>query len=361
VNVLSRGRIPWSVATLVLFLFPGSRGGMDLGQNPTLSLAIAVWGWALASRGYHLAGGAVWGLFAFKPVWGLAFFVVPLLMRRWRFCAGVALSGLAFVALTLPFVGVQSWFDWLEVGKKAATLYNVDYNWIHLSRDLHGIPRRILHDFSVPKDQRETRLANGLAWGLWALVLGTTALVYLRYGDRTRTTGVGAAFLFFAAYLTCYRFMYYDALLAAAGCAVLFAEPARFFRTRVFRLALAPHTPEVPATRELPAAPTPAPATVLGPRLLGYLCSFPLTVLALFLLYENSLSGLDLRATFGFGYFGRVTTGDNGATEQWVPKVEFNSGIEYPWETALALALWAWCAWRLVRGEERRTQATGVT
>jgi hypothetical protein len=318
-----------------------------------------VWGWALASRGYHLGGGAVWGLFAFKPVWGLAFFAVPVLMRRWRFCAGVAISGLALVALTIPFVGVQTWFDWLQVGQKAARLYNVDHNWIHLSRDLHGVPRRVLHDFTLPSDQRESALANGLAWALWGSVFATTAVVYLRFGDRTRTTGVGAALLFLGAYLTCYRFMYYDALLAAMGCAVLFAEPSRFFRTRLFGLAAEPAVPG--ATRELPA-PAPAPHSALGPRLIGYFSSFPLTILVLFLLYENSLAGLDVRATLGFGYFGRVTTGDHGVTGHAVPKVEFDTGIDYPWETALALALWAWCAWRLTRGDERPPpRASGVS
>ncbi|HVL12743.1 MAG TPA: glycosyltransferase family 87 protein, partial [Gemmata sp.] len=230
VAVLTRGAIPLPLAIIVLFLFPGTRGGLDLGQNPTLSLAIVVWGWALAARGYAFAGGAVWGLFAFKPVWGLAFFVIPVLMRRWRFCLGTAVAGLTLVALTIPLVGVQSWRDWLEVGKRAAALYNVDYNWIHLSRDVQSVPRRILHDFSLPREERETRLAAALGWLLWGGIFATTAVVYLRKGDPSRATGVGAAFLFLGAVLTCYRFMYYDALLAAAGCAVLFAEPARFLR-----------------------------------------------------------------------------------------------------------------------------------
>jgi hypothetical protein len=354
VKVLSRGRIPWSVATLVFLLFPGTRGGIDLGQNPTVSLAIVVWGWALASRGYNFAGGAVWGLFAFKPVWGLAFFLVPVLTRRWRFAAGTVVTGIALVAATLPFVGIQGWLDWLHVGKEAAELYNVNRNWIHLSRDLQSVPRRIIHDFSLPQDQRDTPLAKALAWGLWGTVLLSTVAVYLRYGDRRRVTGVGIAFLFFGAYLTCYRFMYYDALLIAAGCAVLFADTARFLRARVFSLSLNAQE-QFPAARTLPSQP--AGRGLLGPQLLGYVSSFPLTILALLLILENFVSAWDFRATLGFGKLSRVTTGPDGATGIYTPRLEFDTGLDYPWETFLGFALWLWCAWRLIRGEEREHSA----
>src|SRR5205823_6328402 len=97
------------------------------------------------------AGGVVWGLFAFKPVWGLAFFLVPLLSGRWRMCLAMVGTGAALGLLTLPVVGVQTWFDWLQVGREAAGVYNVNENWIHLSRDLQGIPRRLLLDFNLPE------------------------------------------------------------------------------------------------------------------------------------------------------------------------------------------------------------------
>lgn len=352
VKVLSRRRIPWPVAVLCLFMFPGTRGGLDLGQNPTLSLTIVIWGWALASRGYAVGGGAVWGLFAFKPVWALAFFLVPLLTRRWRFAGAMMLTGAAIGAATLPFVGLQAWFDWLEVGKEAAALYNVNKNWINLSRDLQGIPRRILHDFSLPEAQRDTALAKALAWSLWGVVFASTVAVYLRFGDRRRATGAGVAFLFLGAYLTCYRFMYYDALLAAMGCAVLFADPARFLRTRVFGLVPVEHPAPLPEERVL-ATLSPS-SSLIGPRLLGCVNSFPLTVFALLLFHENSLAGLDLKATVGVGYWGGATTGSDGATGRTTPRVEFDTSVNYPWETGMVLVLWAWCAWRLIRGEERR-------
>ncbi len=350
VKLLTDGRVWWSVATLCVLLFPGTRGALDLGQNPALSLCILVWGWALVRRGYPVAGGMVWGLLAFKPVWGLAFFLVPLLMRRWRFCAAMALTGAALGALTLPLVGLESWFEWLKVGRDASELYKVNDNWIHLSRDLHGIPRRVLHDFTKPERERETALANALAWGLWAVVFGGTTLVYLWRGNRAHATGLSAGFLFLGAYLTCYRFMYYDVLLAAAAVAVLFADPRWFLRTRAFELSPGDTDPRVPLGREL--APPPAVPNAFGARMLGYVNSFPLTIVALLFVLENSLSGLHLEATVGFGYFATPATDLAGSAV--TPRVKGDTGPKYPTDTFLLLALWAWCGWRVLRGDERR-------
>ena len=161
----------------------------------------------------------------------------------------MVLTGVGLAAATLPFVGLQTWFDWLAVGREAAALYNVNHNWIMLSRDLQGIPRRILLDFSLPEAERETPLARNLAWSLWGIVLATTVAIFLRHGNRQRATGVGIAFLFFGAFLTCYRFMYYDLLLSTLGFACLLAEPRRFLRTRVFEVALDTQTPVVGGER----------------------------------------------------------------------------------------------------------------
>jgi hypothetical protein len=343
VKVLTRGRIWWSVATLCILLFPGLRGGLDLGQNPILSLCIVVWGWALASRGYNVAGGMVWGLFAFKPVWAAAFFLVPLLMRRWRFCLAMVLTGAAFGLLTLPFVGIDSWFHWLKVGTEANELYKVNENWIHLSRDLQGVPRRVLLDFTKPETERKSRLIDALALGLWGSVLAATVVVYLLRGDRTRPTGLSAGFLFLGAYLTCLHFMYYDVLLAAAVLAVLFADPKSFLRTKTFAVEPAPTEPAVPADRGL--HPPAAPAKPLGARMLGYVNSFPLTVVMALFILENSLSGMELEATVGIRYY--ATPATDGTTGARVPRLHADTGARYPLDTFLLLALWGWCGWRL--------------
>jgi hypothetical protein len=351
VKVLTGGRIWWGVATLLLYIYPGTRGGLDLGQNPMITLTILVWGWALAVRGYNVAGGCVWGLLAFKPVWAMAFFLVPLLMWRLRFCTSMLLTGAALGLATLPFVGIDSWFDWLAIGREASALYEVNDNWIHLSRDLQGIPRRALIDFTKPDSERNTPLIHRLAWAAWAVVFATTVVIYLWRGDRKRPTGLGAGFLFLGAYLTCFHFMYYDALLSALALAVLMADPRPYLRARAFAVAPVALAAAVPADRALtPPAAGPSP---LGPRMLGYVNSFPLTILMLLLVVENSLSGLELEGTFGVRYFGAPPTGS--ATEPMVPRVKADTGPRFPLDTYLLLLLWGWCGWRLVAKRDEPT------
>lgn len=203
VRCLTGGRVWWPWATAAILLFPGFRPGLALAQNSAVTLAILTTGWVLNQRGRLALGGAVWGLLAFKPVWAVAFLLFALLMRQWRFAAAVCATGAALCLLTLPFVGVESWFDWLAVGREASETYSTNRNWIFLSRDLFGLPRRadLADRFHV-------------GWLLYAAVFATTVFV------GRRRPGLAAL----GAYLLCYRFMYYDVLLAAFPFAILLAE-----------------------------------------------------------------------------------------------------------------------------------------
>src|SRR5829696_1767930 len=215
VRYATAGRWWWSAAAAYLLLFPGCRGAIDLAQNSTLSLALLVWGWALIVRGRPGCGGMLWGLLAFKPVWAISFLAALLLLRQWRAAAAMAATGAALALLTLPVVGVDAWFDWLRVGQFAADTYQTDRNWIFLSRDLFGIPRRMLLDFREGMAVADRPVAGYAGWALWLVAAGVTAAVAWRARRADRWTGPLAGSVLLGAWLCTYRFMYYDALLAA--------------------------------------------------------------------------------------------------------------------------------------------------
>src|SRR5262249_692738 len=111
--LLSEGRIWWPLAVVGVLLFPGFAHTLNLGQNGILMLTLFIWGWLLLAGGRPISGGILWGMFAFKPVWAAAFFLVPLVTRRGRVCLAMLGTAGSLAAFTLPFVGWQSWLDWL--------------------------------------------------------------------------------------------------------------------------------------------------------------------------------------------------------------------------------------------------------
>src|SRR5579883_485776 len=317
VSVLSRGRIWWPVATAAVMLYPGYRSGLELGQNPVITLAVLVWGWAFVARGRDGWGGIVWGLLVFKPVWAAAFFLVPLLQRRWRFCGAMVLTATGLAAATLPVVGLHTWLDWLAVGKEGSDLYLVNKNWIGLSRDLFGIPRRALIDFTRPMDERGSPAATLIGWLLWGVVFAVTVSVGATCRDR-RPTGLTAGFLALVAFLCCYRFMYYDVLLSFLGVALLFAEWDEF----------------IPPVR-------PPGWRGRWTRFEDATSSVPVVIFVSLVVLENWL----LRA-----YYQIEVPGLPG------PPRAIGTGVRYPWDTVLVLLLWAWAGRKVVsacRGIER--------
>ncbi len=383
VRAISQGRVWWSVATITLFLLPGMRAGLDLGQNHAITLSIVLIGWAVAARASEFGGGMVWGLLAFKPVWGLAFILAPLLLGRWRFVAGTAVVGCGLCAATLPMVGVEGWVEWFKVGLSANKTYNTDENWINLSRDLSGIPKRLLIDFSKPRPEGGELWINavgmslqvgvglltiviGVGAGRWKWLLhggpfprlwrvqqwfkGTAAAAYLLRGYGTGYVGLRAAFVLLGGYLTCIKFMYYDSVLTGLGLAALLAYP---------RWQLAGWRAEL---RQLAQSPT-------ARRTFLFVSSVPLTLLVLLLLTDNAFLYCGQQVTLANDHFLKDIPDPSGATHtqkaddgtpttsvktvQTTRQLKMRFDYNHPVETYLVVVLWGWCGWRLLRNGDR--------
>lgn len=222
----------WPMAAGVLLAFPGARAGLDLAQNSSLTLLLLCVGWAMRTKNRPWLAGVIWGFIAYKPTWALSFVGALLILREWRMLAGMTLTGLGLITITLPVVGVNCWKEWLIVGKLAAEIYNLDENWIFLSRDVFGIPRRFMLDFSMSYDSgRNDRTSIALiGWLTWAFIFVTTVFIVWRRKWECHTNGPGPAMVFFAMWLCAYRFMYYDTLIAGFGVMVLVSRPGAFIR-----------------------------------------------------------------------------------------------------------------------------------
>jgi arabinofuranan 3-O-arabinosyltransferase len=335
---LTDGRVWWPVATVFIMMFPDFGGAINLGQNSVISLTVLLAGWWQLTRGRPGLAGLCWGLLAFKPVWAASFLLVPLLTRRWRMAASMVVTGIVQIALTLPVVGWESWLDWLHVGRAAAEDYTIQENWIVLSRDLLGIPRRWLLSFdkalAVPEPEKQA-LATVLGWSLWTAVLLITLLIVGRRWRRMKAeSGPVAAFVLLGAFFTCYHFMYYDFLLAGLPVLLLFTEPRRYFQAVFWRPANAPPpTPEVrryyqPTWDNL--TPPPMPLLPEGRRARWVLAPLPPLLLFLILVLPRLSHLYDL--------------------PQALP----------PSETVCLLLLWAWCGYRVLRDGGETTAACGL-
>ncbi len=343
-RTLARGRVWIPVMAVFIMLFPGFAGSVNLGQNATLTLVILVWGWALAARGRPALGGMVWGLLAFKPVWALSFLLVPLLTRRWRFGLTMIATGTGLALMTLPFVGLHSWFDWLAVGKEATDTYDRERNWIFLSRDLLSVPRRYLLDF----DKGYWERLDQPFWllGRWEInvsflctLLGgamvvfalenTVRLAVLRRRQAPAADGPPAAFLLLGAWMCCYHFMYYDALLGSLGLFLLFTEPRRYLSPLL--VALAPLQRAV-AGRAVVAYHQAAPPEALPPPVVMTLA--PRSVWTL-----NRMAPTAVLLLLLIHYL--------------FPVLGWGSHWGAPWDTFALAGVWAWCGWQWLRRGEK--------
>jgi hypothetical protein len=373
VSVLTRGRVWWPLATALIIVYPGFKGGIVLGQNPALTLAVVVWGWALLARGHEWAGGAVWGLLVFKPSWAAAFLLAPVLLLRWRFCLAMAGTAALIVAATLPFVGLRCWFEWLAVVREATNVYDTDANWIFLGRDLLGVPRRFLVDFSLPEKERDNPAAIAAGWVLLGTVAALTAaralaawLPGLLAGRRgpwrdLPLTGPLPGFLLLGGYLCCLHFMYYDVLLSLAGVFVLLDPPGQFLRPGLVALDSAGRTSAAPRAGLWffgPAVARTHPALTPGPAVRGRavwaVAAVSLYAVAALVYIEHRVQswGVGVTVQASSPAWPQVTKRDGRTLKEPEPRATFSTDVKgTPWETFVLLGLWAWTGLKSCRRE----------
>jgi hypothetical protein len=343
---IAGGRVWWPVATTLVMVFPGFGPSLHLAQNSALSLSIVLAGWWLVSRGWDVVGGIVWGLLAYKPVWAAAFLLVPILTRRWRMFLAMTATGLALVLATLPFVGIESWLQWVRVGRTAAGVYNVDENWVFMSRDLLGIPRRWMLNFDEDKATRDRVAAAVAGWTIWAAVfIATAAVALLRRREVSRVDGYGAAFVAIGAWASCYHFIYYDSLLAVFPITLLLTEPRRFIRPVLLAVAPVPRGLKAYfAPRRLSDLPAPSSMWV-APSTAAVLNSFVLTAVALLILIEQGFGNLAISASVSAG----IVEKDAALNRLFPAPYKFSTGqAGTPWDTFVMLALWGYCGARVL-------------
>jgi hypothetical protein len=346
VSRLSRGRFWWPLASALILVYPGCRGVIDLGQNSALSLALLIWGWAALARGRPTLGGLLWGCLAFKPVWAASFLILLALLRQWRMAGAMALTGAGFILATLSFVGIESWLNWLFIGQEAARIYNLDANWISLSRDVLGIPRRFFIDFDLPRDDRENLMALVLSWMLWAFVFEVTLRVYfLRARRSIPFTGPLPAMLILATWMCTYHFMYYDSLISAFGVCVLIADPRPFFRARALN-----------EERVFEEVFTSLPA---NKRSLWLVNSFVLTAIALLIFHENVTQPMKFEIT-GVAYSMTSKRVLEDGTTEMAPRLVVGTSDRYPWDTVIILAIWTWCWITVLAGRWKDDASTNT-
>jgi len=337
---LARGRVWWPIAAGFFLLFPGFSGTINLGQNAALTLAILVWGWLLISRGYSGAGGVVWAFLAFKPVWAASFLFVLLLTRRWKTALSMGATAATIILATVPFVGWHSWMAWFNVARDAVRVYDMDENWIFLSRDLLSIPRRWLLNFEEDAERIPHPLLTAMIgwWSVVAVLEITVRMTCLRKNQAVRATdGAPAAFLLLSAWLLCFHFMYYDMLLASLPVFLLFTEPRRYLIPRfvvlffVNRRHLGRDLVDFYRPGLATQAPPPVPAIPATHRHIWVLNSLEMTLVLILMLIPSALHLFSIGNPYGT-----------------------------PWETFVLLALWLWCAWKWLRQREGIKEVEGV-
>lgn len=216
-NILGTvGSAPWNAAVIL----------GHLGATLVLAPVVAILAW---TRARPMGAGAVLGVLAAKPNWGMPLLLLLLVGRQWRAAMGFLGTVLLLVIASLP-LGPGLWVDWLQtVTRFQALSPDLIPPWRQATllaslRDLSGHPATSLG------------LRSGWALVSVPLVLGVGA-AWHRFGRTTALLPrlVGVALL--AVLVTNPYAYFYDALFLLPAASVLWSQPDLYTSRRIVRWA----------------------------------------------------------------------------------------------------------------------------
>ena len=220
------GVVPASIVVLTLLFQPAFFCNVGSGQNATVTLAIVVVGWSLLQRDRSVLAGAVLGLLAYKPTWGLAVCWIPMVTGHPRAYLGMFASGMFLVIASIAICGAHVWAEWFEIARQVEVGYASHGDWVWARRDLVGL---LEHGFG--------KVSSIVSWGITTCVVLLTALaLHQRSGKSSER--IQGSLLFCGVVLSCTKFMYYDILMATPAFLLAWSEWKQLTRARAFVLTI---------------------------------------------------------------------------------------------------------------------------
>ena len=224
--------LAWSIVTLALFaasvrsffgdnrrvlmlvLAPSSCANIVLGQTGFVTAALLVGGLAMIDR-RPLIAGALFGLLAFKPQFGIMLPLALLAARLWKPFVAAALTALAAAAASVAAFGIEAWRGYIEVMLP-----------FELSFSQRATSSYILKALTVSEAARLMGASASFAYLVQALAVLAAAGVVIWAYRRMRERSAQAAVLLAGTALACPHLHVYDMSIVSVAAVVL-AEAAR--------------------------------------------------------------------------------------------------------------------------------------
>ncbi len=207
----------WSGPRMLLLalLAPASAINLIYGQNGFLTAALLVGGIRLApSR--PVLGGAVLGLLAYKPQFGLLVAIALASAGLWRALLAAAASVVVFAGASVLAFGLEPWLAWFRSMPAFMAVLDAER-----ARLLPLMPTALAGALALGASDSVARFVQAAV----TLVAAVTVWLAFRRRDGHKPGRPAAAALAVAALLASPYAFLYDLTLVAAGAVLILAEP----------------------------------------------------------------------------------------------------------------------------------------